>query len=364
MKLSFDDCTLITSSQAGVLSIWKLAYSEGKTIVLDKDFTYFNEILIGKTDLEEKISSIKDLTQRTHELEMEHTYQMRQTESAYADKIKDIHDTYCQAIEELKNKIEILEGNHNAELNNINTDINLMKERHEASMLEMEAKYNSQLIVEYDKYLTLEDLKEKMKEEYEARLDLLEKSKKATIEELTKSYESKLCNLNKMLEESQDEIRKEINEHEEVTNQIEEDDDREIEEMRIKYEEMMKNEKETNIRLRGEAGVMKKKYLTSQNDIDTFRMEIIHLKAEHQKFKSIIKNLEKDIQALKKEISERDLTIQEKERRIYDLKKRHQELERYKYVYNYRIKELKNQLEPRDKEIKEKKDQIIDVSID
>ena len=124
---------------------------------------------------------------------------------------------------------------------------------------------------------------------------------------------------------------------------------------------MMKNEKETNIRLRGEAGVMKKKYLTSQKDIDTFRMEIIHLKAEHQKFKSIIKSLEKDIQALKKEISERDLTIQEKEKRIYDLKKRNQELERYKYVYNYRIKELKNQLEPRDMEIKEKKEQIIEV---
>lgn len=201
MKLSFDDQTLITCSQAGVLCIWKLSSTEGKTIVLDKDFSYFNEILISKYDLEEKISSIKDLTQRTHELEMEHTYQMRQTESAYAEKIKSIHDTYCQAIEELKEKIEILESNHNAELNNINTDINLMKERHEAQMLEMEAKYNAQLIVEYDKYLTLEELKKKMREEYETRLRILQESKEKTIEELTKAYESKLFNLNKMLDE-------------------------------------------------------------------------------------------------------------------------------------------------------------------
>lgn len=201
MKLSFDDQTLVTVSEAGSLCIWKLMHTEGKTVVLDKDFAYFNEILISKNDLEEKIASIRDLTQRMHELEMEHAYQMRQTESAYEEKIKAIHDTYCQAIEELKEKIEELETDHNAELNNVNSDVSTLRERHEAVMLEMEASYNAQLIVEYDKHSTLEQLKEQMMKEYEVQLKYLQESKEATIEHLTKQYESKIFNLRKMVDE-------------------------------------------------------------------------------------------------------------------------------------------------------------------
>lgn len=148
-----------------------------------------------------------------------------------------------------------------------------------------------------------------------------------------------------------------------MTRQIEDDNDCEIQALRKGYEESLTFEKQTNIRLRGEAGVMKKKYLTSQKEISAIHMEIIYLEAEQQKFKATIRSLEKEISDLKKEVNERDSTIQDKERKIYDLKRRDQELERFKFVLNYRIKDLKNQIEPRDKEIREKKEQISSVSL-
>lgn len=42
------------------------------------------------------------------ELETEHTYQLRQAEAAQAEKLKEVHEGYCAAIEELKEKNEVL----------------------------------------------------------------------------------------------------------------------------------------------------------------------------------------------------------------------------------------------------------------
>ncbi|EEB15572.1 conserved hypothetical protein [Pediculus humanus corporis] len=86
MELSLEDTTFISCSQYGAICIWDVTNAEDKIIVHDKNFTYFNEILISKTDLEGKLSSIGDLTQRTYELEMEHAYQLRHTETVYNEK--------------------------------------------------------------------------------------------------------------------------------------------------------------------------------------------------------------------------------------------------------------------------------------
>lgn len=201
MLLSMDDKTFITCSERGTICVWDINNAEGKTIALDKDFSYFNEILISKTDLEEKLGTIRDLTQRSYELEMEHAYQMRRTETVYQDKLKDIQNTYTQAIEELKETVEVLETNHNTELYNISSDMNVMKERHEAEMLEMEGKYNAELIEEYNKILKLEEMKVNVTKKYEEKLKSLRETKEKAIEELKRINESKLYNLNKMVEE-------------------------------------------------------------------------------------------------------------------------------------------------------------------
>ncbi|KAK6624808.1 hypothetical protein RUM44_011672 [Polyplax serrata] len=364
MKLTMEDKTFITCSETGTICIWDVLNVEGKTIALDKNFSYFNEILISKTDLEEKLSTIRDLTQRTYELEMEHAYQMRHTETVYKEKLKDIQSTYTQAIDELKEMQELIEANHNTELYNISSDMNVMKERHEAAMLEMEAKYNAELIEEYAKVLKLEDTMVVLTKEYEGVLKTLRESKEKTISELKLVNESKLYNLTKMVEEAREDINKEVREHEAITAQIEDDNDREIETLKSRYEKIIKGARESNIRLKGETGVLKKKIISSQKEIELIQMEIIHLTDDQNKLKQNIKVLEREILDLKKEINERDLRIQDKEKRIYDLKRKDQEYERYKFVLNYKIKELKNQIEPRDKEIKDKKEQISKMEIE
>lgn len=50
-----------------------------------------------------------------------------------------------------------------------------------------------------------------------------------------------------------------MREHEETKRQIEEDADREILDIKNKYERRLREEKEQNLRLKGETGIMRKK---------------------------------------------------------------------------------------------------------
>lgn len=59
--------------------------------------------------------------------------------------------------------------------------------------------------------------------------------------------------------QSQDESRQQVREHEETKRQIEEDADREILDIKNKYERRLREEKEQNLRLKGETGIMRKK---------------------------------------------------------------------------------------------------------
>lgn len=117
-------------------------------------------------------------------------------------------------------------------------------------------------------------------------------------------------------------------------------------------------EKEATLRLKGENGIMRKKFSALQKDIEDQREEIKSLLEKQQQLYEKIKGLEKDIQGHKKEINEREETIQDKEKRIYDLKKKNQELEKFKFVLDYKIKELKRQIEPRENEIADMAQQI------
>ena len=56
-----------------------------------------------------------------------------------------------------------------------------------------------------------------------------------------------------------------------MLKQTEEDADKEVLELKTKYEKLLRTEKEGNIRLRGESGVMKKKLQTSIKDAEDHR---------------------------------------------------------------------------------------------
>ncbi|XP_026319729.1 cilia- and flagella-associated protein 57 [Hyposmocoma kahamanoa] len=361
IALSYDDQTLISVAEDASICLWRLTNADGRAIALDKDFAYAKEILISKKDLQEKLNSIHLLSTRMSELETEHSYQLRQAEATQAEKLKEVHEGYCAAIEELKEKNEALENEHTHEIGMIQQDIVKLTSGHERALQSLEADFNIKLIGEYDRYQALEDKTARMRKDYEQRLEDLAESKRQALREMNNQFEERLEEKEVILLELQEQFDLEKREHETIKTSIEDDADREIVEIKAAYEMQLKEEKDANVRLKGETGLMKKKLITAHKEIDELKHQVLQLKAEHKQFQKVITTLERDVIDLKKEIAERDNTIQDKERRIYELKRKKQELEKYKFVLNYKITELKNQIEPKMQMINELRLQIEDM---
>ncbi|CAH1131991.1 unnamed protein product [Ceutorhynchus assimilis] len=358
MHLSYDDRFLLTGGIDGSICFWKLGNTEEKSIKLDKEIASSNEILISREILEDKMDQIKNLQLRLKELETEHSYQMRQNDALHSLKMKDIHSEYCHAIEELKIKNEQMESEHVQEINNINGQIAKMRADHELAVQKLEASYNEKLIIEYKKFMRYENKMCRMLKEQEQQYEILQKCKEESEDSITNSHLEIIKEKDNNIEELKERILKLVKEHELIKQQIEDDCDREIYELKAANEKDVKEEQDLNVRLRGEAAVVKKKLLVTQKEADDYKHQVYVLENEHIKFKSIIMTLEKDIIDIKKEILERDSTIEDKEKRIFQLKSKNQELEKFKFILDFKIKELKSQIEPRERTIQEQVTQI------
>ena len=107
MKITFDDQYLITVSDDACVVIWKIQDKEGRGIKRDKEVGYAEEILITKSDLEEKNQMMSELKQRVDELKMENEYQLRLKDMNYNEKIKELTEKFIQEMESLKTKNQV-----------------------------------------------------------------------------------------------------------------------------------------------------------------------------------------------------------------------------------------------------------------
>ncbi|KAL3318606.1 Cilia- and flagella-associated protein 57 [Cichlidogyrus casuarinus] len=358
MCMCGNDEYLITVSEDAAVMIWKVHDREGRAVRLDRETGYAEEILITRSDLEEKNTAMQELKTRIDELKMENEYQLRIKEMNHNERLKELTEKFVQEMETLKTKNQVLRTEKEREQMRHEERTQEMLEKHAKEVEEFEATSNQKLMIEYEKLQEVQSNTQKMQEDYEARIEELQDVRQKDVEELTKYFESKLSELNETIESLNKELREQNMEGEITKRLIEEDTDREILEMKIKYETMLCDEREKNAKLRGEGGILKKKVSAQQNEIEEAKEELKNVNVETNKLNTVIKNLEKDIVSYKKEILERDETIQDKEKRIYELKKKNQELEKFKFVLDYKIKELKKQIEPREQDIKNYRDQI------
>nr|XP_051712572.1 cilia- and flagella-associated protein 57 isoform X6 [Oryctolagus cuniculus] len=358
MLLTFDDQFLLTAADDGCLFTWKVFDKDGRGIKREREVGFAGEVLVTKTDMEEKAQIMLELKTRVEELKMENEYQLRLKDMNYTEKIKELTDKFVQEMESLKTKNQVLKTEKDKQDVSHREHIEDLLDKQSRELQDLESSNNQKLLLEYEKYQELQLKSQRMQEEYEKQLRDNDETKSQALEELTEFYEAKLQEKTTLLEEAQEDVRQQLREFEETKKQIEEDEDREIQDIKTKYEKKLRDEKESNLRLKGETGIMRKKFSSLQKDIEERTNDIDVLKGEQVKLQGVIKSLEKDIQGHKREIQERDETIQDKEKRIYDMKKKNQELEKFKFVLDYKIKELKKQIEPRENEIKVMKEQI------
>ncbi|NXJ89257.1 CFA57 protein, partial [Corythaixoides concolor] len=358
MSITNDDLFLLTASEDGSIFIWKVYDKGGGILQREKEVEYAEEVLIMRSDLEEKSQAMLDLQLRVKELQTENDYQLSLKDMYCNEKIKELEENFTQEIVSLKTKQQILQTEKEKQELQHQFQLSELMNKQAREVQQLESDSNQKLLMENEKYQELQMKSQRMQEEYEKQLHNLEESKSRAVKELTEYYEEKLNEKSVLLEEADEDMRQQLQAHEEIKKQIEEDEDQEILEIKTKYERQLLEEKESNLQLKGEIGVMNKRLNSLQKELKERNRDIENMRLEQQKLEGIIKSLEEDILALKTEIQERADTIEDKEKHIYDLKKKNQQLEKFKSVLDYRIEEFKKQTESRENDIKTMKKQI------
>uniref|UniRef100_A0A8C5TMF2 Cilia and flagella associated protein 57 n=1 Tax=Malurus cyaneus samueli TaxID=2593467 RepID=A0A8C5TMF2_9PASS len=349
MTVTSDDQYLLTASEDGCIFIWKVHDKEGGAPTGKKELEYAEEVLIMRSDINEKSQAILDLQICVKDLQTESDYELRLKDMYFDGKIKSLEENFTREIDLLKNKYQLQKDRIHPSFYSI-------------CLLLTESDSCQKLSMEKDKYQELQVKSQKMEEEYEKKLHHLEESKSKALKELKEFYEKKLADKSALLEEAKENMKKQIQAHEEMEKQIYEDGDAEILELKDKYERQLLEEKESNIQLRGEIGVLNKRLNSLQKELKDRNRDIEEMRLEQQKLQDIIRSLQKEILALKTEVKERTDTILEKEKQVYDLKMKNQELLNFKFLLSQRIEEFKKQVESRDSDIGKMKKQRQEVS--
>eukprot|EP00049_Salpingoeca_infusionum_P018833 m.358992 g.358992 ORF g.358992 m.358992 type:complete len:1196 (+) comp18362_c0_seq1:186-3773(+) len=361
MCISPDDGAMFSVGEDGCLFMYKLSDKEGRGTKRRGGTDWADEILITKVDLTEKNTTMAELQRRVEELQMASEYQLRLKDMNYTEKMKDMDDKFTQEKDELRRQLEQLKLEKEKEDARHDQEVSELQDAQLQAIQALEHQHNQKLMVEYEKYQKLQQRSQQMQERYEAQIEDMAQGKELALKDLASFWETKLREKSSALDAAGEDLREQERETDEVVRQIELDADKEIQEIKLRYEKLLREEQERTLQLKGDNGILGKKFKSLQGEIEEQKAKQVAMQAEQQKLHAHIKALEREILSGKKEIEERDETIQDKEKRIYDLKKKNQELEKFKFVLDYKIKELKKQIEPKDNDIQSMRAQIAEM---
>ena len=356
IKISHTNDILVTGSRDGSFCIWDIEQDSAPPV---ETYPYALEILITKSELEEKNGLIDHLKQKVDESKTECAYQLRLKDNQNQELIKDIKNKAKEDKETLAKAITGLQQDVDVVKKESENTLQKVKVNNEKTLLDQSDMFKSKLVVEYDKYDTMETAYNEMKEINRKKTEQLEQSIELRVEKIKKEFDSKLLKYEEDVKTREKAGEEKIRAVEEILKQTEEDADKEILEMKTRYEVDLKKEKESNVKLLGELGILKKKHFAVHKDLEEQKTSISSMNSEQSRLETVIKGLEKDIQELKREIRGRDETVQCKEKEITELKRDLRSMEKHSFVLNHKIKLLEDEIQPKENKIAEMKNQIL-----
>ncbi|KAK7242357.1 WD-repeat domain [Aureococcus anophagefferens] len=373
LRLSHDGTFLFSGGHDGSLCMFEVHDVDQRGQVRSRRSAtgppkFTEEILVTKSDLEEKSNQMQQLRNKVDELVLNNEYQLRLKDMKYKERLTETSDkfTFTSELQSDAQRARAAHGRQAAHGARVRGEAPVPggppqgRVPRPGDAMQYDAKINTEVA----RYQALVAERETQNRSWDEDNLKLVDGHSAYVMELTSDYDAKI-------EEEHDLQRRGAAEKESMLAQfnktkalIEEDADLEVEEVKSKYEAKLAAERQLTLRLKGENGLMKKKFSALTKDVEDQKEEIRSLHEKEKELIDNIKGLEKDIQGHKKEIREREETIADKEKRIYDLKKKNQELEKFKFVLDYKIKELKRQIEPRENEIADMRKQVEEMDME
>jgi len=354
--MSQDDVYLFScGAEDGCISIYEIRDKEGRLATTSDTSSggdhWSQEILVTTSYLFAKKQLVTSLTLKVDELALHNEYQLRLREMHYQDTLKSVADKFNSQLQSEKLKYEVLKDEQQDLEMEYEEKMSLAEDEHTQSVNELSTFYQSQLMAEITKFNELSQTLSSKQSRWETQTLSKHDEHAANAFALKNKFAAILNAEVERKESLEAELLNLTAEYAETKRQLLEDFDTEILELNEKYVTILNEERESTLRLKGENGVMKKKFTSLQNEIEDQVEETKKMNSQENNFKRTIVSLKQEIEKLDNAMLSRDNIIGAKEKKIYKLKKKNQNLEKHKFVLDFKIKSLKKQIEPRQNKI-------------
>ena len=155
IRVSFNDSWLFTSSEDGSLAILEIREKESRLAKRKPDVIvpWSEEVLVTKSDLEEKSQYLIELQSKVDELTLQNEYQLRLEDLNYTDKIKETTDRFQNELLEHKNAYDRLREQKSELENEYDEQVKKWEEDHSSRIAEYEAFHNRTVFFSYAYYI-------------------------------------------------------------------------------------------------------------------------------------------------------------------------------------------------------------------
>lgn len=322
------------------------------------------EILVTKSDLEDSNLARAELQAKVSELTLQHNYRLRVKDLNYAEKVKEVEDKFGQELSGDRGRHSRLLTDKEAMEAVYEAKIDAFERRQAKELEELESTYKAKIAGEIDRYDTLISSRDVMAAAWDRANAAAIAAHTSHVQRLLAEHEKRVADEEALIRDLELEKSRMLTEIEVRSGLAEKDADQELEQLRTKYGAKLAVEKRNTLLLKGENGIMRKKFSQLNKELNDQKEELRALREKEKETSDVIRGLDKDILGHKKEMRERDETVMDKDKRIYDLRKKNQELEKFKFVLNYKIQELKRQIMPKKKEIQDMRDQTKEMQVE
>ena len=297
LRLSKDDAYLFSASEDGSLAIFEVSSKErNRKEKGEQALAWAEEILVTKSDLEEKLSVINDLKNKVEELHLHNEYQSRLREVNFEEKIRDITEVFNKELSDHKGSYEKLLAAKIDLEHEFAAKMHDRSMKHSAKIEHLEKFQEQKLDSEHQRF---NELKRKLDigiEKWQTVYQQRQHTFKENLNQLKKEYLDQLnleaSNCNNLVKE-----RMEIDSNfDEKKISLEADADIEIDELRELFDRKIWNEKETEQKFSAENGILKLRYNGLKEEIKRQKDDI---KARLDREKALYEQihvLEKDIE--------------------------------------------------------------------
>jgi cilia- and flagella-associated protein 57 len=363
MCMSHDDAYLFVAGANGSLSIFEVQERKGRLRKRDRAdaIPFAQEVLVTRSDLEEKHTLIHELKNQVDELTVHNAYQLRLHDITFQDKLKEVTEKYNLQLEHQRSRFEMLHDEKQDVEAEYEDRVKSLEETQSQALRQQDIQNQKRIMEQVKRFHELEAQRLRAQREHELMAEEAQVQHERHRAKKSRRFCQRLEKERAHAERAgveRDLVQRKFNE---TRVQLEEDTDKEIEQLKTKYDDKLNVERDATLRLKGENGIMKKKFSSLKKDIEDQKEEIKYMLEKESQLTQHIAGLENEIRQHKREIDQRDFTIGEKETEIYDLKKDNQELEKFKFVLDNQIKDLKRQIEPRENEIEQMKEAVMQL---